>query len=235
MRMLEMAMHKLFYIIPAFNEADMVAATVADLKDHAPPGVIVVVDDGSTDETGSLALSAGAVVLSHLKNRGYGAASQTGLAYARQQQADIAVPFDADGQHDPNDVSALIGPIVRDECDVVLSSRFIAGASTMNMPKLRRMTLKAGVLFTRLMSRMRVTDAHNGFRAFSRKAIELMQTNLDDMAYASEIHDKIFQHKLSYLEVPCSVKYTEYSMSKGQKSSAAIRIIWRYLMEKMRP
>lgn len=230
-----MTKYKLFYIIPAFNEADVIAETIASLKNQAPPGEIVVVDDGSTDDTGSLALSGGAVVLMHLNNRGYGAALQTGLAYAQLKHADIAVTFDADGQHDANDVSVLIEPIVSGKCDVVLASRFLHGASTENMPWFRQLILKAGVIFTKLMSRVHVTDAHNGLRAFSRLAIGLMQTNLDDMAYASEIHDQIYRHKLPYTEVPCHIKYTKYSLAKGQRSIGAIRIAWRFFLEKMRP
>ncbi len=226
---------RLFYIIPAFNEASVIAQTVASLSTDAPLGEIVVVDDGSRDDTGPLALSAGAVVLRHLKNRGYGAALQTGLAYAQTQDADVAVTFDADGQHDPEDVPALIGPILEGRCDVVLASRFLDTASTTDMPRSRRLTLKAGVLFTRMMSRVRVTDAHNGLRAFSRRAIGLMQTASDDMAYASEVHDQIYRHKLSYAEVPSHIRYTEYSLAKGQRSTAAMRIAWRFFLEKMRP
>lgn len=230
-----MTTHRLFYVIPAFNEAGVIATTVVDLKNHAPLGVIVVVDDGSSDDTSPIALSAGAVVLKHLMNRGYGAALQTGLASAQLNGADIAVTFDADGQHDPKDVSVLIEPIISGKCDVVLASRFLSSASTVNMPMLRRLTLKAGVLFTRIMSRVPVTDAHNGLRAFSRRAIGLMQTDSDDMAYASEIHDQIYRHKLSYTEVPCHIRYTKYSLAKGQSSSAAIRIAWRFFLAKLRP
>ncbi len=230
-----MKSYRLSYIIPAFNEAGAIVETIANLKNHAPPGEIVVVDDGSNDDTGPLALSAGAVVLRHLKNRGYGAALQTGLVYTQMRNGDIAVTFDADGQHDPHDIPVLIEPIVNGQCDVVLASRFLDAASTTNMPSSRRLTLKAGVLFTRLMSRVRVTDAHNGLRAFSRRAIGLMQTASDDMTYASEIHDQIYRHKLSYKEVPCRIHYTKYSLAKGQRSSAAMRIAWRFFLEKMRP
>jgi glycosyltransferase involved in cell wall biosynthesis len=228
-------MKKIFYIIPAYCEADVIVDTISSLKNYAPLGEIVVVDDGSSDNTSSLALSAGAVVLRHLKNRGYGAALQTGLAYSQRENADIAITFDADGQHDPKDISVLVEPIIKGKCDVVLASRFLDVASSPNMPLLRRLTLRLGVLFTRFMSRVHVTDAHNGLRAFSKRAIGFMQTDSDDMTYASEIHDQIYRHKLSYAEVPCHIKYTEYSLAKGQKSSAAIRIAWRYFLEKLRP
>lgn len=227
--------NEIFYIIPAFNEARVITNTIENLKDLAPEGKIVVVDDGSSDGTGNLALSVGAIVLRHLKNRGYGAALQTGLAYAQRENADIAITFDADGQHDPKDIAVLIEPIIKSQCDVVLASRFLDNASSPNIPWLRRLTLRIGVLFTRLMSRVNVTDAHNGLRAFSKRAIGFMQTASDDMTYASEIHDQIYRHKLSFTEVPCHIKYTEYSLAKGQKSSAAIRIALRFFLEKLRP
>jgi len=233
--MQKMTTYKLFYIIRAFNESAVIGQTIADLKKCAPSGEIIVVDDGSSDDTGSVALSAGAVVLSHLVNRGGGAALQTGLMYARLNHANIVVTFDADGQHDANDVSVLIEPIVSGRCDVVLASRFLDSSSTSNMPWARRLTLKAGVIFTRLMSRVYVTDAHNGLRAFSARGIDLMRTSLDDMAYSSEIYDQIYRNNLSYKEVPCHIRYTDYSLAKGQRSSAAIRIAWRFFLEKMRP
>lgn len=233
--MQESTKYKLLYIIRAFNEAPVISQTIADLKSYAPPGEIVVIDDGSADDTGLIALSFGAVVLRHIMNRGGGAALQTGLEYARLNNADIVVTFDADGQHDPKDVPALIEPIVSGRCDVVLASRFLNSSSTVNMPWIRRLILKAGVLFTRIMSRVHVTDAHNGLRAFSGRAINIVHTRLDDMAYASEIYDQIYRHKLSYTEVPCHIRYTNYSLTKGQRSKAAIRIAWRFFLEKMRP
>jgi polyprenyl-phospho-N-acetylgalactosaminyl synthase len=233
--MQEVTKYRLFYIIRAFNEAAVIGQTITDLKHCAPSGEIIVVDDGSSDDTGSVALSSGAVVLRHFVNRGGGAALQTGLTYARLNHADIVVTFDADGQHDAKDVAALIEPIVSGKYDVVLASRFLDSSSTSNMPWLRWWTLKAGVIFTRLMSRVHVTDTHNGLRAFSGRAISLMHTSLDDMAYASEIYDEIYRGKLSYKEVPCHIRYTDYSLAKGQRSTAAIRIAWRFFLEKIRP
>ena len=233
--MQKMQTYKLVYIIRAFNEADVIAETIANLRRDAPPGEIIVVDDGSIDDTRSIAVSAGATVLTHIMNRGGGAALQTGLTYARLNDVDIAVTFDADGQHDPNDVPALIEPIVAGKYEVVLASRFIDGASTSNMPWVRRMTLKAAVFFTKIMSQIHVTDAHNGLRAFSRRAIHVMHTNLDGMAYASEIYDQIYRNGLSHVEAPCHIRYTDYSLAKGQRSRAAVRIGLRFFLEKMRP
>jgi len=233
--MQKMQTYKLVYIVRAFNEADVIAETIASLRRDAPSGEIVVIDDGSTDDTRSAAMSAGATVVAHIMNRGGGAALQTGLTYARLNHADIAVTFDADGQHDPKDVPTLIEPIVSGRCDVVLASRFVDGALVSNMPWLRRLILKAGVFFTKIMSRVHVTDAHNGLRAFSRHAIHVMHTNLDDMAYASEVYDQIYRNGLSYVEVPCHIRYTDYSLAKGQRSRAAVRIGLRFFLEKMRP
>ena len=227
--------HNLFYIVPAFNEADVIVQTIADLKDNAPPGKIVVIDDGSTDGTGRVAVSAGVMVLRHIMNRGQGAALQTGLAYARQNDADLAVTFDADGQHNAKDISSLIEPITNGDYDVVLASRFLPGASAVHMPMGRKTVLKAGVFFTRITSRVHITDVHNGLRAFSRRAIQEIRMQLDDMAHASEVYDQIYHNRLSYTEVPCQIRYTDYSKKRGQRSRAAVRIGLRFFLSKLRP
>jgi hypothetical protein len=97
---------------------------------------------------------------------------------------------------------------------------------------MRRLTLKAGVLFTRVVSRIRVTDTHNGLRVLSRKAAQLIQIRQDRMAHASEIIDEIARLKLRFREFPTRILYTTYSTGKGQKSSAALRIIWDFLVGK---
>ena len=217
-------------VIPAYNEGEAIAGVVRDLVSRGVE--VVVVDDGSRDETGRFALEAGATVLTHQINRGQGAALQTGLTYARKLDgAEIIVTFDADGQHDPNDLPGLVAPIRRGEAEIALGSRFLGeckGATAR-----RRIVLRAAVIFTRLTSRVRVTDAHNGYRAFSRKAAEHIELQLDRMAHASEIIDQVRRSGLAFVEVPVTIHYTEYSRSKGQSSLAAVRIAFDYLLGKV--
>lgn len=218
-----------FLVIAAYNEAPCIAEVVREVKASYPN--VVVVNDGSADATAREARAGGATVLTHLVNRGQGAALQTGITYALAQGAQYIVTFDADGQHDIADLPALVGPIARGEVDICLGSRFLAQGS--NVPALRRVVLAGAVLFTRLTSRVKLTDAHNGYRAFSRRAAERIDLQLDRMAHASEIIDQVHASGLPYKEVPVRVRYTEYSRMKGQKSSAALRVAFDYLIGRL--
>jgi glycosyltransferase involved in cell wall biosynthesis len=215
-----------YFIIPAYNEGDCVAEVVRRVKAQYPH--VVVVDDGSADRTSQAAAEAGAVVLRHIINRGQGAALKTGIDFALLCGAEVLVTFDSDGQHQLEDVPALIAPVCEGRCDVALGSRFLHPET--RVPGMRRLTLKLGVIFTRLVSRIKITDTHNGLRALSRKAAEQIQIHQDRMAHASEILDEISRLKLRFVEVPTRIVYTEYSQRKGQRSSAAFRIVWDFLV-----
>ena len=140
--------------------------------------------------------------------------------------------FDGDGQHNPDDIERLIAPIRSGRADIVLGSRFLG--STEGMTSLRWMLLKAVVVFTRLVSRVDVTDAHNGLRAFSRRAAERLSITVDRMGHASEIVDQVGATGLPYVEIPVHIRYTEYSRSKGQYGLAALPIIADYLARRIR-
>jgi len=215
-----------FIVIAACNEAGWVGDVVRQVRAGWPD--VVVVDDGSVDATGAEARDAGAVVLTHVINRGQGAALRTGMEYALAQGADVVVTFDADGQHRAEDIETLVAPVRDHGFDVVLGSRFLRGSP--RIPPLRKVTLKLGVIFTRWVSGIRVTDTHNELRAFSRKAAAQMTIRQDRMAHASEILDTIARRRLRYCEVPTVVRYTEHSLRKGQRSSAAFRIALEFLL-----
>jgi glycosyltransferase involved in cell wall biosynthesis len=223
---LERVRRDLFVVVPAFNESRSIGAVVSALRGHYPN--VVVVDDGSEDETAESAEAAGAAVVRHIVNRGQGAALQTGLRFALRRGARILVTFDADGQHLPEDIPALVRPVLEGRAEVVLGSRFSGGAAA--MPRTRRWLLRAAVLFTRLASRVNVTDTHNGLRAFSRRAALALNITCDRMAHASEILDEIRRRKLPYAEVPVRIRYTDYSRSKGQSSLSAIPVALDYLV-----
>jgi glycosyltransferase involved in cell wall biosynthesis len=216
-------------VIPAFNEAPVIEGVLNRL---APLGYhLIVVDDGSRDATASKADRPGVVLVSHPINRGQGAALQTGITTALVLGADVIVTFDADGQHDPADIPALVAPILAGECDVVLGSRFLGRAE--QIPVARRLVLRAAVWFTWLTANLRVTDAHNGLRAFSRSAAERIRITMDGMAHASEIAEEIAAHRLRWREVPVTVRYSAYSLAKGQRSSDSFRIAAQVLIEKL--
>jgi glycosyltransferase involved in cell wall biosynthesis len=220
---------RLAVVIAAYNEAPCIADVVRELLTEYPN--VIVVDDGSCDATAERARSAGACVLTHLINRGQGAALQTGISYALQQGADFIVTFDADGQHDMADLPSLVSPIVRGEAEISLGSRFLTHRE--KMPAMRRLVLWLAVLFMRITTRVRLSDAHNGIRAFSRRAASQLDLKLDRMAHASEIVDQIVASGLSYVEVPVRIRYTDYSLSKGQRSTAALRVAFDYLVGRL--
>jgi glycosyltransferase involved in cell wall biosynthesis len=216
-------------VVPAYNEGPAIEIVLRELLAVCPQ--VVVVDDGSSDETGLQARRRAPYVLRHVLNRGQGAALQTGIEFALRRGASYIVTYDADGQHCVEDLPALLGPIVAGECDITLGSRFL-GCSE-RMPPLRRVTLRLAVLFTRLVSRIRLTDAHNGLRAFSRRAAERIQIRSDRMAHASELIDIIRGTGLPFREVPVRVRYTDYSLAKGQSLRSSVRIVFDYLVARV--
>lgn len=218
---------KIFIVIPAFNEEQTIGGVVESLREIYDN--IVVVDDGSDDGTSYAASQAGASTVRHIINRGQGASLKTGINYALQHKADIVVTFDADGQHTRQDITRLIQPIIEQKAEVVLGSRFLED-SAINIPTTRKLMLKAAVIFTRFMSRLKVTDTHNGLRALSRVAADRIRIKQDRMAHASEILDEIYHKKLKYVEVPVTIKYSDYSTHKGQSSLSFGKILVKYML-----
>lgn len=207
-------------IVPAFNEGSRIVAAIADARQYVDH--VVVIDDCSSDDTGVVAKSAGAIVLRHIINRGQGAALQTGTDYAlKTLVADVIVHFDADGQMMGSEIPMMVQPIAAGEADVVLGSRFL-GKAALNMPAMRRFMIRLGTIFTIVLSGIRVTDTHNGFRALSRKAALDMRISLDRMAHASEILDLIKTKRLKYVERPVTISYTEDTLHKGQSTVKAM-------------
>lgn len=218
-----------YVVVPAYNEAAAVHQVVRSLRTEFAN--VIVIDDGSSDETALEAARAGAVVLRHVLNRGQGAALQTGIDFALRRGAEVVVTFDADGQHRPEDVHRLVGALDDERADVAIGSRFLALRS--NVPPLRRVLLRLAAAFMRLSSGVALTDAHNGLRAMRRGAAERIRLTIDGMAHASELVDQIRRHGLKVTEVPVVIHYSEYSMRKGQSSLAAFRIAFDYLMKRL--
>jgi glycosyltransferase involved in cell wall biosynthesis len=216
-------------VIAAYNEGPCIGQVVGELLVAFPN--VVVVDDGSDDDTADRAREAGASVLVHMVNRGQGAALQTGISYAIARGAEYIVTFDADGQHDMADLPALLAPIENGLADICLGSRFLERRE--RIPAVRRFVLWCAVLFMRVTTHARLSDAHNGLRAFSRRAAVTLDLKLDRMAHASEIVDQIVASGLRYVEIPVRVRYTDYSMRKGQRNSAAFRVAFDYLMGRL--
>lgn len=222
----------IWVVVPAFNEQASIGRVVAEVRQHQFS--VVVVDDGSTDETGEAARRAGAIVLRHVVNRGQGAALQTGIVFALLRGADCVVTFDADGQHRVEDINVVVEPIRQGRADIVLGSRFLEDRGD-TIPTARRWLLRMAVVFTRLVNRVRLTDTHNGLRAFSRRAAERIELQLDRMAHATELLDQIRESGLPFCEVPVQIRYTDYSLAKGQSARGAFRIVLHYILAKVLP
>ncbi|MFH1173295.1 MAG: glycosyltransferase family 2 protein [bacterium] len=215
-------------VIPAFNEAKTIRQAVNEVKEKTDE--VVVVNDASTDQTGDLAKSAGAKVLTHLVNRDQGAALQTGTDYALLQGADIIIHFDADGQHRAEDIQRLIEPLLKGEADVVLGSRFMGEVS--NIPPLRKIVLFLGKLFNLLFLGVTLTDPQSGLRVLTRAAAKRIEITEDGKAHCSEILGQLKKNNLRVKEVPIVVNYTSYSKQKGQSNFNAVRIGLRLILKK---
>ena len=213
---------RLFVVIAAFNEESAISGSVKDALTQTLN--VVVVDDGSVDDTARSARSAGAWVLTHPINLGQGAALQTGIDFALQQGASHIATFDADGQHDAVDIPRMVAEMRKTGVAIVLGSRFLG--STINMRAQRRLVLKLATLFTRVTTGLRLTDTHNGLRLLSRTAASAIRIRQNRMAHASEILSEIARLGLSYTEAPVTIRYTDYSRGKGQRSAVgSLRII----------
>ncbi|MBW2970729.1 glycosyltransferase family 2 protein [Candidatus Woesearchaeota archaeon] len=219
-----------YIVIAAYNEEAMLDQVIKALKKHGHRN-IVVVDDGSKDNTYNVAKANNVYVLRHVLNRGQGAALQTGIDFALLKGAEIIVTFDADGQHQPKDISDLLKPIQDGKADVTLGSRFLK--ETSQIPKSRRVYLKIGAFILLIMYGIRLTDSHNGLRAFSRDAAEKIQIRSDGMDHASEIPELIKKKRLRFKEVPVDIRYTEYSLKHGQPNSNAFKIFYHMLLRKL--
>ena len=223
--------NSVWIVIPAYNEDSAIQSVIESVRTAGYENVLVV-DDGSRDNTAAKAKGAGADVLTHLINRGQGAALKTGIEYIGEMYHPRSiVTFDADGQHQARDIDSLVRPILNGNVDIVLGSRFIEHHET--IPFFRKMILKLGTLFTNFTSHVSLTDTHNGFRALGPKAYQHIRITHRGMEHASDIIDEISRNKLRYCEVPVHVLYSEYSLGKGQKTSHFIALGIKILLRKL--
>lgn len=216
-------------VIAAYNEGSAIGPVVESARPSAR--WVIVVDDGSTDDTQHVAHAAGAHTVRHPINLGQGAALQTGIDYAVQLGADYIVTFDADGQHAANEIQPMVQHLRDTGVDVVLGSRFLGNA--VNMRRSKAITLWLAVRFTRMITGLRLTDTHNGFRVLSRSAARRLRIRQNRMAHASELLDQIAVLKLRYSEFPVTITYTAYSIAKGQRVLNSVAIVKDQVMGKL--
>lgn len=224
---------KLAIVIPAYNEQSTIGDVIRHILSVNFPDMekeIIVVDDGSTDKTGEIARSNGAVVIRHLLNRGVGGALGTGVEAALRQGADIIMTCDADGQHSPDDIGKVVEPIRMGRVDVTIGSRLI---ETGEMPWTRRVANHIANFITLVLFGIRTTDSQSGLRAFSRSAAGRIRITTNAYGVCSEICGEIKRHHLRFSDVPIKAIYTEYSLSKGQGFRVGLKTLFQLLLSKL--
>ena len=220
-------------VVPAYNERQVIGRVLQELTSLS--AIVVVVDDGSTDDTYGHCEPYGVVLMRHAINLGQGAALQTGITFAlRELEPRFVVTFDADGQHRADDIRHLVAALADGQYDVVLGTRFARPEDMALIPWKRGMMLRAAVLFTRLSARLSVTDTHNGMRAFTAEAASHLSLHHAGMAHASEILTIVRRDHLRWCEVPVTVDYNQYCLDKGQKNTGAFNIIWDLVTGRLR-
>jgi len=198
--------------IPAFNEESAITGVISKASEYVDS--VVVIDDCSDDSTGEVARMAGADVIVHDERVGYGGALRTAFESVRGYKANILVILDGDGQHDPGEIPDMVEPIIREEADVVIGSRF--GLSSINrMPRYRRFGIWVITWLTNLVLSTRISDAQSGFRAFSRRAIEMLVVKNLGMGVSTQLLLDADELGLMIKEVPVSVRYDLDGSSKN--------------------
>lgn len=212
-------------VIPAYNEAMRIPSVIRAVKQYVD--AVVVVDDGSTDGTGDVARSAGARVLSHMDNSGAGAATMTGVEAARALRADVVITIDADEQHDPADIPALLAPIQAGTADVVFANRF---GQRNNIPFIRRVFNAIGNVVTLVATGRWVSDSQCGFKVFGPKAVAELDLRMSGFEFCTEIVRESVQHRWRIAEIPTKVIYSEYTLAKGQSFANGVKTAFKILL-----
>jgi len=220
-----------FVVVPAYNEARVIRSTLQPLIELNYS--TVVVDDGSSDDTWAILCNLPVYALRHPINLGQGAALQTGMTFAMRQGAKFIVHFDADGQHRVNDIDVLIEPLRSGRVDVVFGSRFLREADRRAVPFQRRILLQGAVMVNKLLTGVRLSDAHNGFRAMTSGAAKKIYLYENGYAHASEIFSQVHRLQLRYVERPTRIIYSAYSKAKGQSIWNAFNIVVDLLLRRV--
>jgi glycosyltransferase involved in cell wall biosynthesis len=216
--------HDVWIVMPVYNEEKVVASVIDHVLATFPN--VVCVDDGSRDNSAEEILGTKAHLVRHPINMGQGAALQTGLRYALGRSgSQYFVTFDADGQHRVEDVVAMLEVARAGSADVVLGSRFLDQRSE-TMPWLKRAVLRTVVALSPTARRLKLTDAHNGLRVFTRAVADELRITQNGMAHASEIATVLARSKWRVVECPVTVLYTDYSRAKGQSLINGVNILF---------
>jgi len=189
--------------IPAYNEESHIENIVKLAKNYVDS--VIVCDDCSTDDTANIAKKAGAVVISHKKTQGYGASIISLFDYARENNAEIMITLDGDGQHNPDEIPLFLDTLTRHNVDVVIGSRFLNPNT--KVPGYRKRGIKIITSAANFGADLNVSDSQSGFRAYSKNAIDVIHLTEEGMSASTEILLKISNKGLSLAEVPITISY----------------------------
>ncbi len=220
---------KVCIIIPCFNEQAVLRDTVNRVL--AIGLEVVIVDDGSSQPAAALLGDLPIHLLRHPINLGQGAALQTGMDFAVRQGAEAVVHFDADGQHRVEDIQLFLDALTAG-ADVALGSRFLRHQDSAGIPLPKRLLLQCARLVNLFFTGLWLSDAHNGFRALNRRALQSIHLYENRMAHASEILQQIRRQRLQVVEIPTHIIYSDYSQAKGQRLINSLNILLDLLVNK---
>jgi glycosyltransferase involved in cell wall biosynthesis len=200
--------------IPCHNTESSIANLIVLTKPYVSG--IVVVDDGSTDKTAQIASSAGAVIISHSKNKGYGEAIKSCFSAAQNVDADVLVTFDGDGQHNPSDIPAILKPILNKEADIVIGSRFLETSN--NIPNYRKIGINLINFLWNANAKIKVTDTQSGFRAYDAHVLKALSISNKGMGASIEILEQARQKQMRIKEVGIDCSYENNNSYLSLKS-----------------
>jgi UDP-N-acetylglucosamine---dolichyl-phosphate N-acetylglucosaminyltransferase len=221
-------------VIPTYNEAQVIGGVVLNaiktLKSSRYSGEVVVINDGSKDESGAIANKHGAVVIDHILNSGAGGATATGLSYAHQNGFDVAATMDADGQHDIKDIMTGIDELIKREDDLLIGSRLIDSTGMSRVKVIGNFGLS---VITYILFGISSTDSQSGLRIFSRRALEQLRWKTSGYEFCSEMLWRAKQLNLKISEYPIKAIYTDYSKAKGQNNWNGVNIVTSLLKRRI--
>ncbi len=222
---------KTVVVIPAYNEEQRIATVLEKLLGDSFE--VVVVDDGSDDQTMEIALSSGAFVLRHETNLGQGAALRTGTLWGLKNGYDYIAHFDADGQHRIEDLKNLLGSFKKGEHQVVLGSRFLEQNSS--IPPKKKFILALAKIFSKYLLKLRFSDPQSGLRVLKREVVPLLLWQNDDYLHCTEILCLIEKKGINFREESVIINYDDYSTTKKikPKITMGIKLFWEKLINRL--
>tara|TARA_Y100000816_G_C26056896_1_gene554661 strand:+ start:511 stop:1188 length:678 start_codon:yes stop_codon:yes gene_type:complete len=212
----------IYVLVPAFNEQKVIKDIINSLLKNFSN--VIVINDGSNDRTLEIINDLDIKVLSHEINLGVGAAVQTGFDYVSKiPNAKAVITFDADGQHHVDDAVAMAKEILICDEGIIFGTRFPKHSK--NIPQVKRFVLKLIAKITNLVTGVTLTDAHNGLKAYKISTIKELELQFSSYSYESELITQVAKKKIDYKEMSTDIKYTSYSIKKGQKLLNGLLII----------